>query len=88
MAVALAHPVRDALLLRHAAAEDNDLLGLRRLGVRQLAQRSEHALLRVLADGAGVEQHHVGARGVARRLVAHLREHPRERLAVGDVLPQ
>ena len=74
------------LLLRHAAAEADDLIGLCGLRVAEAAQVAVNALFRVLADGAGVEQDDVGLIFVARELVAHLAQHAHEHLAVCHVL--
>ena len=80
------HLVGHDLLLRHAAAETDDLVGLVRLRVAQTAEVTVHALFRVLADGAGIEQNDVGLLLVARELIAHLAQHTHEHLAVGHVL--
>ena len=74
------------LLLRHAAAETDDLVRLGGLRVAEAAQVAVNALFRVLADGAGVEQDDVGLIFVARELVAHLAQHAHEHLAVCHVL--
>ena len=84
--VGVFHLVGHDLLLRHAAAEADDLIGLCGLRVAEAAQVAVNALFRVLADGAGVEQDDVGLILVARELVAHLAQHAHEHLAVGHVL--
>ena len=84
--VGVFHLVGHDLLLRHAAAEADDLVRLGGLRVAEAAQVAVNALFRVLADGAGVEQDDVGLIFVARELVAHLAQHAHEHLAVGHVL--
>ena len=84
--VGVFHLVGHDLLLRHAAAEADDLIGLCGLRVAESAKVAVDPLFRVLADGAGVEQDDVGLIFVARELVAHLAQHAHEHLAVGHVL--
>ena len=84
--VGVFHLVGHDLLLRHAAAEADDLIGLCGLRVAEAAQVAVNALFRVLADGAGVEQDDVGLILVARELIAHLAQHAHEHLAVCHVL--
>ena len=84
--VGVFHLVGHDLLLRHAAAEADDLIGLGGLRVAETAQMAVDPLFRVLADGAGVEQDDVGLILVARELVAHLAQHAHEHLAVCHVL--
>ena len=45
-----------------------------------------NALFRVFADGAGVEQDHIGDHFVIGQLVAHVTQQPHEHFPVGDVL--
>ena len=84
--VGVFHLVGHDLLLRHAAAEADDLIGLCGLRVAESAKVAIYPLFRVLADGAGVEQDHVRLLLVARELIAHLAQHTHEHLAVGHVL--
>ena len=84
--VGVFHLVGHDLLLRHAAAEADDLIGLCGLRVAEAAKVAVDPLFRVLADGAGVEQDHVRLLLVARELIAHLAQHAHEHLAVGHVL--
>ena len=84
--VGIFHLVGHDLLLRHATAETDDLVGLIGLRVAETAEVAVNALFRVLADGAGVEQDDVGLIFIARELVAHLAQHTNEHLAVGHVL--
>ena len=58
-------------LLHHAAADRDDLVGVALLGVVQCAHIPQHPLLRVLSDGAGVEDHHVGLLGIHGEAEAH-----------------
>ena len=62
--------VDDLRLLCHAAADRDELVGLGLFGVRQSAEVSENALLRMLADGAGVHDDDVREIFVGRHLVA------------------
>ena len=80
------HLVGHDLLLRHATAETDDLVGLCGLRVAQAAEVTVDPLFRVLADGAGVEQDDVRLIFIARELIAHLAQHTHEHLAVGHVL--
>ena len=58
--VALFNPLGNLGFACHAAAQENLLPRMTALGVGQCAQITENALLRVLADGAGVHHHHIG----------------------------
>ena len=73
-------------LLRHAAADRDDLLGIARLGVRQRADVAEHARLGVLAHGAGVHDDDVGREFVLRKAEAHGAQIAAQLFAVGLVL--
>ncbi len=84
--VGFPHPLRHPLFLGHAAAEDDDLLRVLLFGVSQNPQISEHPLLRVFPDGAGVQQHQVRLPGVLREGEAHFLQHTHEPLAVRHVL--
>ena len=86
VAVAGFHLFRHARLLCHAPAQADDLVGIRRLGVRELAEHPVNGFLRVFADGAGVHQHDVGALRVVGELAAHLAQHSHQPLAVRHVL--
>ena len=72
MAVAGFDALGDGGLPHHAAAEENFLLRVAALGVHERADVAVHAVLRVLAHGAGVDDDAVRAllgvaHGVARR---------------------
>ncbi len=86
VAVAAFYLFRHARLLRHAPAQADDLVGIRRLGVRELAEHPVNGFLRVLADGAGVHQHDVGALRIVGEVTAHLAQHSHQPLAVCHVL--
>ena len=73
-------------LLRHAAADRDDLLGIARLRVRQRADVAEHARLGVLAHGAGVHDDDVGREFVLREIKAHGAQITAQLFAVGLVL--
>ena len=59
-------------LLGHAAAQADELAGVAALHVDQRPQVAQHPLLRVLPDGAGVDDDHVGLLLVLGEAVAHL----------------
>ena len=86
VAVGLPHPFRHPLLLGHAPAQGHDLFRIFPFRMGQDAQVSKHPLLRVLPDGAGVQNHQVRLPGLLGEGEAHLRQHPHELLAVGHVL--
>ena len=86
VAVGFPHPLADPLLLGHAAAQGDDLLRVFLFRVGQDTQIAEHPLLRVLPDGAGVQNDQVCLLGVAGKGEAALLQHPHELLAVGHVL--
>ena len=79
---ALGHP----LLLGHAAAQGDDLLGVLLFGVGQDAQVAEHPLLGVLPDGAGVQNDQIGLTRLVRQSKAALEQHAHELLPVSHVL--
>ena len=85
-AVGLFQLLGHVLLLRHAAADRDDLLGIARLGVRQRADVAEHARLGVLAHGAGVHDDDVGREFVLREIKAHGAQIAAQLFAVGLVL--
>ena len=64
---------------------DHDQVRILHLQVRELAEPAEHALLGVLADGAGVEHYGVGVLGAVGERQAGLLEHAGHGFAVGDV---
>lgn len=74
------------LLLRHAAADRDDLVGVARLGVRQRADVAEHARLGVLAHGAGVHDDDVGREFVLCEIKTHGAQIAAQLFAVGLVL--
>ena len=59
---------RGALLARDAAADADDEVRVRFLELAPAAEQREHLLLRLLAHGAGVDQHDVGLLGDVGRL--------------------
>ena len=73
-------------LLRHAAADRDDLVGVARLGMRQRADVAEHARLGVLAHGAGVHDDDVGREFVLCEIKAHGAQITAQLFAVGLVL--
>ena len=75
------------LRLAHHAAADEDLLPrVAALGMHQRADVAEHALLGVLADGAGVQDDDVRALLGVREAVARALQHPADALGVRLVL--
>ena len=85
-AVGLFQLLGHMLLLRHAAADRDDLAGVVRLGVRQRADVAEHARLGVLAHGAGVHDDDVGREFVLCEVKAHGAQIAAQLFAVGLVL--
>ena len=86
MAVGLAHLLGHLRPLRHAAAQADHL---RRVGLLRVGQRTQiavHPLLRVVADGAGVQHHHVRLGRIVGERAPHGPEHTHNVLAVGHVL--
>ena len=62
---------------------------LRRVGLLRVGQRTQiavHPLLRVVADGAGVQHHHVRLGRIVGERAPHSPEHTHDILAVGHVL--
>ena len=86
VAVGLAHLFRHLRTLRHAAAQADDLRRVCLLGVGQRAQIAVDPLLRVVADGAGVQHHHVRLRRIVGERAAHGLQHTHDVLAVRHVL--
>ena len=86
VAVALAELVRNGLLLRHAAADHDLLIGICLFCVRESADVAVNALLCVLADGAGVHNDDVSLAFIGGELIAHLAEHTANFLTVSLVL--
>ena len=74
------------LLLGHAAAQADDEVGVLLLGVDQAAQQAVDPVLRVLPDGAGVDDDEIRLAGILRKGEAHVPEHPHDALAVRHVL--
>jgi hypothetical protein len=71
--------------LRHAAGDGEDHTRSRLLDRSQPAELGEHLLRRVLADMAGVEDHHVGVLRTVRGRVAERRQHVLHPGAVIDI---
>ena len=69
--------------LRHASRHAHDRAGLH--VALQFTEAPDHALLRVLANGAGIHEDHVGAIGGGRRRVAGRRERAEHQLGVAHV---
>ena len=86
MAVGLAHLLGHLRPLRHASAQADHLLGVGLLRVGQRAQIAIDPLLRVFADGAGVQHHHVRLSGVVGEGAAHGLQHAHDVLTIGHVL--
>ena len=64
-----------------AAAQADHLLRILLLGVGQGAQVAEHPVLRVLPDGAGVQEHQIGLLRVLGEGEAACLQHPHELLS-------
>ena len=86
MAVGFLHPLRDPLLLGHAAAQTDHLLRVFLFRVGENAQIAEDPLFRVLPDGAGVQDHQIRLLGVLGEGEAAVRQHPHELLSVRHIL--
>ena len=86
MAVRLADALGYVGLLGHTAAQADNLVWVFPLAVDQRAHVAEHPLLRVLPDGAGVDDNDVRALIVVHDGAAHVGQHPPEQLGVGLVL--
>ena len=69
-----------------AAAQADHLLRILLLGVGQGAQVAEHPVLRVLPDGAGVQEHQIGLLRVLGEGEAACLQHPHELLSVRHIL--
>ena len=78
--------VRHMGLLHGAAAQADHLLRLPPLGVGEGPHVAQHPQLRVLPDGAGVDDDHIRLSGILGEAVAHLPEHPPDLLAVRLIL--
>ena len=74
------------LLVGHAAAQTDDKAAFFLLETLQRAHVAEHALLGVLAHGAGVEQDEVGIFGLITQAVADIHQHALDALAIVDIL--
>lgn len=85
-AVGLFQLLGHVFLLRHAAADRDDLIGVARLGVRQRADVAEHARLGVLAHGARVHDDDVGREFVLCEVKAHGVQIAAQLFTVGLVL--
>ena len=85
-AVGLFQLLGHVFLLRHAAADRDDLVGVARLGMRQRADVAEHARLGVLTHGAGVHDDDVGREFVLCEIKAHGAQITAQLFAVGLVL--
>ena len=79
-------PSGGSLLLGHAAAQADGEIRIALLGVDQLAHHAKDLLLRVLPDGAGVDDNDLRPAGVLGEAAAHVPQHPHEPLAVRHVL--
>ena len=86
MGIALFHPLGDLGLAHHAAADENLLPRMAALGVDKSADVSEDALLGVLADGAGVDDDHVGVLRAVGQAVAAALQHAAKLLGIRLVL--
>ena len=86
MAVGLLDALGDQLLLGHAAAKADDLLGVFLFGVSQNTHVAEHTLLGVLPDGTGIEDHQIRLLGVLGEGKAALSQHTHQLLAVRHIL--
>ena len=73
-------------LLGHAAAHADQLAGLCPLGVHQRAHVAQSPHLRMLPDGAGVDEDQVGLRLLIGELIPHLGQVAPQPLGVGLVL--
>ena len=83
---AVVDAVGDMLLLHHTAAQRDQNLRMLPLEIFQRADIAEHPVLRMLADGAGVEQNEVGVIGRIRKGKARFCQHTLDFFAVGDIL--
>ena len=86
VAVAVFDALDDLRLAHHAAAEEDLLLRMPGLGVDQRADVAVDAGLRVLADGAGVDDDAVRALLLVHDAVAARLQYPADALGVGLVL--
>ena len=73
-------------LLHHAAADRDEQVRVLRLGVDERAHVAQHAHLRVLAHGAGVDDYQISLVFIVREVVAHKLYVAAQLLAVGLVL--
>ena len=83
--VYLRHPLEQPgpEALGHAAHDAEHPAGA--FVVLQLAHAPQHPLLGVVADGAGVDEQHVGRRGIVRTDVSLPRQKPKHQLGVRHV---
>ena len=86
MPIGLAQLLHHMGLLGHAAAQADDLVGVAPLPVDQRAHVSQHPLLGMLPDGAGVDDDDIGVLVRVRHLIAHLRQHAPDQLRVRLIL--
>ena len=84
--VALFEPLHHMSLPRHAPGQENLLPRMAALGMGQGAHVAEDPLLGMLPDGAGVDDHHIGALSLRLPGISHLPEHAQHPFAVRLVL--
>ena len=78
--------LRHMLLLHHAAAHGDYLARAGLLGVVERADVAQHAHLRMLAHGAGIDNDNVRGKLILRKAAAHLGKVAAQLLAVGLIL--
>ena len=74
-----------AEVLGHAAGDADDQVRVAALEPGEVPEPPQHALLGVLADRAGVEDHRVGVLGTIGEAHARAQQHARHQFAVGHV---
>ena len=84
--IGLLNALGHAGLLCHAATQADDHLRIFLLGVGQCTQVTKHAILRMLADGAGVQDHQIRFGGLVRQGKTAVCQHAHQLLAVCHVL--
>ena len=84
--IGLAHALDHGGLAHHAAAQEDLLTWVAAAGMHERADIAEHALLGVLADGAGIEDDEVRALRAVRQTVATVLEHAADLLGIRLVL--